>query len=166
MSLFTKWRALAETERTQEEYNAFWGEYLQKEQAVYEVILENPNEPLTGTVAALGKKYGMDSTTFLGFLDGINTSLKEAYDLEDLKATNKVILDVDLEKLYYNMLDAQADWLYDLPQWDSLLDENQRKDIKKSYSATKTVVKDRKVGRNEPCPCGSGKKYKQCCLNK
>ena len=23
-----------------------------------------------------------------------------------------------------------------------------------------------KIGRNEPCPCGSGKKYKQCCLNK
>ena len=23
-----------------------------------------------------------------------------------------------------------------------------------------------KVGRNEPCPCGSGKKYKQCCLLK
>lgn len=27
-----------------------------------------------------------------------------------------------------------------------------------------TVVREgRKVGRNEPCPCGSGKKYKQCC---
>jgi preprotein translocase subunit SecA len=24
------------------------------------------------------------------------------------------------------------------------------------------VRNDRKVGRNEPCPCGSGKKYKQC----
>jgi len=23
-----------------------------------------------------------------------------------------------------------------------------------------------KVGRNDPCPCGSGKKYKQCCVNK
>ena len=23
-----------------------------------------------------------------------------------------------------------------------------------------------KIGRNEPCPCGSGKKYKKCCLNK
>lgn len=23
-----------------------------------------------------------------------------------------------------------------------------------------------KVGRNEPCPCGSGKKYKRCCLDK
>ena len=27
-----------------------------------------------------------------------------------------------------------------------------------------TIVKDRKVGRNESCPCGSGKKYKKCCL--
>jgi hypothetical protein len=29
---------------------------------------------------------------------------------------------------------------------------------------TKTVVKRQKVGRNAPCPCGSGKKYKKCCL--
>ena len=28
------------------------------------------------------------------------------------------------------------------------------------------VVKEKKVGRNDPCPCGSGKKYKKCCLNK
>ena len=26
--------------------------------------------------------------------------------------------------------------------------------------------KQNKIGRNEPCPCGSGKKYKKCCLNK
>lgn len=26
------------------------------------------------------------------------------------------------------------------------------------------VRKEKKVGRNEPCPCGSGKKYKKCCL--
>lgn len=32
------------------------------------------------------------------------------------------------------------------------------------YTPTKTVVRDMpKVGRNEPCPCGSGKKYKNCC---
>ena len=29
-----------------------------------------------------------------------------------------------------------------------------------------TIVKDTKVGRNEPCPCGSGKKYKKCCIGK
>ena len=27
---------------------------------------------------------------------------------------------------------------------------------------TPFVRDERKVGRNEPCPCGSGKKYKQC----
>jgi len=27
----------------------------------------------------------------------------------------------------------------------------------------KTVVKGAQVGRNDPCPCGSGKKYKKCC---
>ncbi|MFO7992637.1 MAG: preprotein translocase subunit SecA [Marinobacter sp.] len=33
-----------------------------------------------------------------------------------------------------------------------------------SQSTPETFVRqDRKVGRNEPCPCGSGKKYKQCC---
>ena len=26
-----------------------------------------------------------------------------------------------------------------------------------------TKVKKEKIGRNDPCPCGSGKKYKQCC---
>ena len=32
------------------------------------------------------------------------------------------------------------------------------------YLTTTTVVREgRKIGRNEPCPCGSGKKYKQCC---
>ena len=30
-------------------------------------------------------------------------------------------------------------------------------------SANKTIRKGKKVGRNDPCPCGSGKKYKKCC---
>ena len=30
-------------------------------------------------------------------------------------------------------------------------------------SVSATVVKKNKVGRNDPCPCGSGKKYKHCC---
>ncbi len=29
----------------------------------------------------------------------------------------------------------------------------------------KTKIAEKKVGRNEPCPCGSGKKYKKCCSN-
>jgi len=37
------------------------------------------------------------------------------------------------------------------------------------YSPSTSIVPVRtgkKVGRNEPCPCGSGKKYKKCCLKK
>ena len=30
-------------------------------------------------------------------------------------------------------------------------------------SAVQTVRRSKKVGRNEPCPCGSGKKFKKCC---
>jgi len=29
-----------------------------------------------------------------------------------------------------------------------------------------TIRVEKKPGRNEPCICGSGKKYKKCCLNK
>ncbi|CAH6784832.1 protein translocation ATPase [Vibrio chagasii] len=41
--------------------------------------------------------------------------------------------------------------------------ENQLGDDEAEVASPQTVVRDeRKVGRNEPCPCGSGKKYKQC----
>ena len=38
-----------------------------------------------------------------------------------------------------------------------------RKAITKDYNRSRIVVKEDKVGRNDPCPCGSGKKYKKCC---
>jgi len=37
--------------------------------------------------------------------------------------------------------------------------------VKNSYQE-KPVKANKKVGRNDPCPCGSGKKYKYCCLKK
>jgi hypothetical protein len=36
----------------------------------------------------------------------------------------------------------------------------------KYISQEQSSAKITKIGRNEPCPCGSGKKYKKCCLNK
>jgi preprotein translocase subunit SecA len=32
-----------------------------------------------------------------------------------------------------------------------------------SYAAPQPFVREPKIGRNDPCPCGSGKKYKKCC---
>ena len=31
------------------------------------------------------------------------------------------------------------------------------------FTRIRPIVKDYKIGRNDPCPCGSGKKYKNCC---
>lgn len=58
---------------------------------------------------------------------------------------------------------AGADWLYELPEWDELLTPERRKELYREQKKSGTIVKERKVGRNEPCPCGSGKKYKYCC---
>ena len=36
-------------------------------------------------------------------------------------------------------------------------------DLEILLNTPKTQIAEKKVGRNEPCPCGSGKKYKKCC---
>jgi SWIM/SEC-C metal-binding protein len=36
-------------------------------------------------------------------------------------------------------------------------------DLELLLNRPKPVTAEKKVGRNEPCPCGSGKKYKRCC---
>lgn len=36
--------------------------------------------------------------------------------------------------------------------------------VSDQYVGTRTVTKTKTVGRNEPCPCGSGRKYKKCCV--
>ena len=58
---------------------------------------------------------------------------------------------------------AKADWLYNLEEWDNLLTPERRKELYKEQKLSGTVIKEKKVGRNDPCPCGSGKKYKYCC---
>ena len=105
----------------------------------------------------------MDEVMTTGFLDGINTSLKKELELDSLKNTSKIELNVDFEKLYFNMLDAKAPWLYGLPEWDGLLTEQHRKEITKEFRASKMYINTETVNRNDPCPCGSGKKYKKCC---
>jgi len=166
MSLLEQWKEIAYLERNQEEYDAFWGDYLPKEQDIYIELLNNFEAPISGTVTELATKFSLDTKTFLGFLDGINSSLTDEIELESLTEDSDVELSIDFERLYFNMHEAAADWLYNLEEWAPILSEEDRKNIKKEFNRSKIVVKDKKIGRNEPCPCGSGKKYKQCCINK
>ena len=104
----------------------------------------------------------MDALTYVGFLDGINTSLVQGIKLDELTEESEINLDIDFEKLYFNMLEAKADWLYNLPQWEAILPLDRRNQITKEFRVSKMAVSN-KIGRNEPCTCGSGKKYKKCC---
>ena len=98
-----------------------------------------------------------------GFLDGINDSLKEENPIETMEEETVVSLAYDTEKLYKNMVAAGADWLYELPQWENIFTEEKRKELYKEQKNSGTIRKEKKIGRNDACPCGSGKKYKKCC---
>lgn len=164
MTLLETWRNVAyESQQDDVSAQAFWNEYFLQEKSVYEELLKNPDEVVEGTVEELSKKYDMELLTFVGFLDGINESLKEPNPIETMKDDTIVKLDFDNEKLFRNMVEAKADWLYTLPEWDDIFDKDTQKSMVMEQKRSHTFVADKKVGRNDPCPCGSGKKYKKCC---
>ena len=60
------------------------------------------------------------------------------------------------------MLTSQQDWLSQIHNSEETANKPQNE-----YSPVTTIVKGSDhVGRNDPCPCGSGKKFKKCCINK
>lgn len=164
MTLLENWRNEAyEQETDVNKQQMFWANYFNLEKGIYEQILKTPDAPVTGTVKELAEKYGVDIMIMTGFLDGINDSLKNPNPIETMDENTQVNLDYDKELLYKNMVGARAEWLYTLPEWDALIDADRRKVLYKEEKLSTTIVKGKKIGRNEPCPCGSGLKYKKCC---
>jgi len=164
MALLQEWRDTAySNEMDQNTVQQFWGTYFELEKGIYEQLLANPDEEVKGTVKELAEKYGIEVFTMTGFLDGINDSLKTPNPIDEMEEDTVVSLAFDKEKLYKNMVAAKADWLYELPQWEAIFTEERRKELYKEQKNSTTIRKEKKVGRNDPCPCGSGKKYKKCC---
>ena len=162
--LLDQWRDMAyDRNLSKEQLESFWGKYFTIETSIYEQLLDDPDTEVKGTVKELAEKYGQDVMTMVGFLDGINDSLKTPNPIETFDEDTEVSLGFVNEKLYKNMVDARADWLYELPQWEKIFDENTRKRLYKEQKNSGTIRKEKKIGRNDPCPCGSGKKYKKCC---
>ena len=164
MTLLEQWRKQAYDQNADKgKLQRFWAEYFLVEKGIYEQLLANPDEVVTGTVKELAEKYEIDVMTMVGFLDGINDSLKEANPIEEMDEDTTVSLGFDKELLYKNMVAAKADWLYELPAWNDIFTAEQQKELYLEQKKSGTIVKGHKVGRNDPCPCGSGKKYKKCC---
>ena len=167
MELLEKWREIAYSETANKgDLQRLWSAYFQKEKDIYADLLNNPDEEVKGTVKELAEKYNVDIMTMTGFLDGINESLKEANPIEEMEEDTQVSLAFEKELLYKNMVAAGADWLYELPEWEAIFDEETRKTLYREQKSSTTIVKPDKVYPNDPCPCGSGKKYKKCCGKK
>jgi hypothetical protein len=163
MSIYKEWLKLQE-KQTDKSFPEFWEKYCEAEKKIYSEILKTPDVPVEGAFAELASKYDVEPALFMGFLDGINTSIEEEIeDFDAIEDETQISLKIDIPKLYFNMHAAEADYLYTLPEWDDILPLEERESIVKEYKRSRTVRVEKKPGRNEPCPCGSGKKYKKCC---
>ena len=105
---------------------------------VYEQII--PESNTEKTTVSTNKTQNVKTGTIM---DGINNELEEITDSETTLDSNN-----SLNKLDVSSLDAAT--------IKRLMDYQNRKPSVREY---------KKIGRNDPCPCGSGKKYKKCCLN-
>ena len=165
MALLDDWRGMAYNENEDKnKLKKLWADYFEVEKGIYQQLLSDPDTVVSGTVAELAEKYDTDIMTMTGFLDGINDSLKKPNPIEKMTEKTKVSLAFDKELLYKNMVAAGTDWLYGLTEWNDIFDEEKQKELYKEQKASQTVRNEGpKIGRNDPCPCGSGKKYKKCC---
>ena len=164
MALLEQWQKVAYNEKADRgELQRFWQRYFLLEKGVYEKLLTNPDQTPAGTVTELADTYGLSIMDKTGYLDCINAMLVEPNAIDTMEEDTKVSLVFDKEKLYKNMVDAKADWLYELPMWNDIFDPETKKRLYLEQKKSGTVIVGKKVGRNDPCPCGSGKKYKFCC---
>lgn len=164
MALLDQWRDVAYDESANKgDLQRFWGDYFKKEQAIYKELLAAPDTEVKGTVKELADKYGVTVMEMTGFLDGIQESLVNPNPIEEMEEDTEVSLKFDKELLYKNMVAADAEWLYGLEEWKEIFDEDKLKELYKEQKSSQTVVNAPKIYPNDPCPCGSGKKYKKCC---
>ncbi len=163
MSLYQEWEKLLH-EQTDATFEKFWEEYSKAEIAIYTHLLTEKKTKWETSIDEICNQFEIRPVMAMGFLDGIQTSLtNEEMKLDNIKENDTFTLNIDFEKLFYNMIGAKADHLYSIDAWADVLSEDKRASIYKDYKRDNIVVGTKAPGRNEPCPCGSGKKYKKCC---
>ena len=129
MTLYDKWtNMVTEFVKTKGEV-AFWNEYKNVELKIYKDILENKKFSFVSTVSDLSKEYEINEDFIVGFVDGISESLETFIDVEKISSDEILEFKIDVEKLYFNMLDSKADYLYNLPEWKNILSEEKIKEI-------------------------------------
>jgi len=163
MRLHDAWKRMAFDPQNQPVKHV-WDEYLPQEKTIYENILRNKTNRIEGTVSELGERFGFSATHACAFLDGIHEAVDGLPEISELEEDTPVAFDIEFPRLYKQMVEYKAEQLYTLPEWNDILTADEQKRLYTEQKSSHTVVRNEaKVGRNDPCPCGSGKKYKKCC---
>ncbi len=100
--------------------------------------------------------------------DRVDEAYVSAEDVQDIYRSDYAELNEEVTRgeRFHGLIDYLCDWAWfnvsdpSELDWDDALRED-------AEELDRPFVRDgRKIGRNEPCPCGSGKKFKKCCLDK
>lgn len=112
----------------------------------------------------LMQKKKLDVLEAADAVNSINVVFQNGYGMQEIMGLlHEHKLDMDNQADEDKLLELMDEYFHTIPQWvlkGYTLDEAA---ALPRYTAVRT---GRKIGRNEPCPCGSGKKYKNCCLKK
>lgn len=163
MKIYETWENMQNLCQSEMQQRELWGTYYTQETEAYKMILANKNFEIKGTAKAVAEGFNMEPAILAPFIEGINTSLEKEVDVKAVEEETEIEMTILPEKLYYNMLNAKAKWLYELKEWNDVLPESKRVEITRAWREAQQAVSTKTVGRNDPCPCGSGKKYKNCC---
>ncbi|MFV0520325.1 MAG: SEC-C metal-binding domain-containing protein [Lachnospirales bacterium] len=162
MKLYEKWLMQAYTKEGNS-IPAYWNLYMPSEQKIYEKMLSTKNSKITGTIKELSTEFKMKPEQYVGFIDGLSDVLDKEIDLMELTEDSEINVSFDFEELFKKMVEYKAEHLYNLPQWTNVFTKEELNKFYKEQKISRTVKKENKVGRNDLCTCGSGKKYKKCC---
>lgn len=128
MSLLDEWRSIAyDFTKSKEDINKFWEDYFAKEAKFYDVLLNISEHPILDTVENFAHKFNVDIITMIGFLDGINDSLKIPNNIDNITEKTIVTLDYDADILYENAIKSDAKHIYNLSAWDKVLPNRSNK---------------------------------------
>jgi len=162
MALYDAWKRVAFDTQGQPVKHV-WDEYLAKEKKVYKEILSQKLQLVEGTMSELSQRFDLSTTHMAAFVDGIHEAIDGLPPTDELEADTAIKLDIDFKRLFKQMVEYKAKHLYTLPEWDDIFTPEEQREYYLEQKKAHTIVRSDKIGRNEPCPCGSGKKHKKCC---
>lgn len=143
MSLLEEWRSVAyDYTKSKEEIDTFWKDYFIKEEQFYNKLLNISEHPILDTIENFACKFNVDIITMVGFLDGINDSLKTPNKIENMTEKTIITLDYDAKILYENAIKSNAKHIYNLSIWDKILPNRngEAQSNKNSCVKTNTVI--------------------------